>query len=589
MRTSIFRASSAFVLASLAAALLTVAPAAQTPQPSGVRQAPPSLLSQFDIHAGTVQILNIAPNANGDYIIPIQVGGQQRTISAQPYDLRGAGYQLLLQDATGVHVMPTPACVTFRGILLEEPTTTVVATIENGTITASIHEELAAPGVEGKVWVVQPINTVQPTAGASVHIVFEASDSAQLPYQCGTGPAQPQNLPAPVGVDVIRECDIALEADVQFYQQNGSNVTVTQNDITSIMNQIEFIYNRDCDIQYNITTIMVTTTGVYTSNSASTLLNQFAGRWNSVHAGIPRDTAHLFTGRSINGGTIGIAYLGTICVTSSSYGLSQSRYTSNYNLRVSLTSHELGHSWSAGHCNSSSPCYIMCSSNGGCNGITLFSPVAISQITSFAATRTCLTLLPSTPIINSVNPSTVTVFNPGSVTLSGSGFTGATGYRVGLQSFTSGFSVINDNTMLIAMPTPTIAGYVTVDVTNSAGTSSIVVVQYTLTSPPKLVLTPVIQPTGGIATFDFAGTPGRQWFLVLGISSQQGLFQGFPLIVNPLLITAGVFSGPLGIESLPAPVPAGLGLLIFYSQILEGHPTLPIATGTSNMRTIVLL
>ncbi|HIF02779.1 MAG TPA: hypothetical protein EYQ84_05515, partial [Nitrospinaceae bacterium] len=509
MRTSIFRASSAFVLASLAAALLTVAPAAQTPQPSVVRQAPPSLLSQFDIHAGTVQILNIAPNANGDYIIPIQVGGQQRTISAQPYDLRGAGYQLLLQDATGVHVMPTPACVTFRGILLEEPTTTVVATIENGTITASIHEELAAPGVEGKVWVVQPINTVQPTAGASVHIVFEASDSAQLPYQCGTGPAQPQNLPAPVGVDVIRECDIALEADVQFYQQNGSNVTVTQNDITSIMNQIEFIYNRDCDIQYNITTIMVTTTGVYTSNSASTLLNQFAGRWNSVHAGIPRDTAHLFTGRSINGGTIGIAYLGTICVTSSSYGLSQSRYTSNYNLRVSLTSHELGHSWSAGHCNSSSPCYIMCSSNGGCNGITLFSPVAISQITSFAATRTCLTLLPSTPIINSVNPSTVTVFNPGSVTLSGSGFTGATGYRVGLQSFTSGFSVINDNTMLIAMPTPTIAGYVTVDVTNSAGTSSIVVVQYTLTSPPKLVLTPVIQPTGGIATFDFAGTPGR--------------------------------------------------------------------------------
>jgi hypothetical protein len=333
----------------------------------------------------------------------------------------------------------------------------------------------------------------------------------------------------------------------------------------------------------------VTTTGVYTSNSAGTLLNQFAARWNSVHAGIPRDTAHLFTGRSINGGTIGIAALATICVTSSSYGLSQSRYTGNFNLRVSLTSHELGHSWAAGHCNSSSPCYIMCSSNGGCNGVTLFSPVAIGQITSFAATRTCLTLLPSTPIINSVNPSTVTVFNPGSVTLSGSGFTGATGYRVGLQSFTSGFTVINDNTMLVAMPTPTIAGYVTIDVTNSAGTSSIVVVQYTITSPPKLVLTPVIQPTGGIATFEFAGTPGRQWFLVLGISSQQGLFQGFPLIVNPLLITAGVFSGPLGIESLPAPVPGGLGLLIFYSQILEGHPTLPIATGTSNMRVIVLL
>lgn len=589
MRTSILRASSALVLASLATALLTAAPAAQTPQPSGVRQAPPSLLSQFDIHAGTVQTLNVAPDASGGYTIPIQIGGQQRTISAQPYDMRGAGYQLLVQDATGVHAVPTPACVTFRGILLEEPSTTVVATIENGTITASIHEELAASGVEGKVWVVQPINTVQPTAGASVHIVFEASDSAQLPYQCGTGPAQPQNLPAPVGIDIIRECDIALEADVEFYQLNGSNVTSTQNDITSVMNQVEFIYNRDCDIQYNITTILVTTTGVYSSSNASTLLSQFRARWNSVHAGIPRDTAHLFTGRSIIGGTIGVAYLGTICVLSQSYGLSQSRYTGNFNLRVSLTAHELGHAWSAYHCNSSNPCYIMCSSNGGCNGVTLFSPVAINQITSFAATRTCLSIIPLTPVITAVNPNMVTVFEPGYVTLSGTGFTGVTSYRVGLQTFTSGFTVINDSTMQIAMPTPTATGFVTLDVTNAVGTSGIAAALYTLTSPPKLVLTPVIQPTGGIATFEFAGTPGRQWFLILGISNIQTPFQGFPLLVNPLLLTAGVFSGPLGIETLPAPVPAGLGLLIFYSQILEADPTLPIATGTSNVRTIVLL
>lgn len=589
MRNSILRASSALALASLATALFAAAPAAQSPQPPSVRQAPPSLLTAFDIHAGTVQSLNVAPDANGNYLIPIQIAGQQRTIAVQPYDLRGAGFQLLVQDATGTQVAPTPACVTFRGALIEEPTTQVVATIENGSITASIHEQLVAPGVEGKVWVAQPINTVQPTAGPSVHIVFEAKDSAQLPYQCGTGPAPPQNLPPPTGNDVILECDIALEADIEFYQQNGSSVTATQNDITSVMNQIEFIYNRDCDIQYNITTILVTTTAVYSSSDASTLLNQFRSRWNSVNASIARDTAHLFTGRSIIGGTIGIAFLGTICNVSSSYGLSQSRYTGNFNLRVSLTAHELGHSWSSGHCNSSNPCYIMCASNGGCNGVTLFSPTSISSITSFAASRTCLTQLPSTPVITSITPFNVTVFSPGTATLSGSGFTGATGYRVGLQSFTSGFSVLNDNTMQIAMPTPSTAGFVTIDVTNAAGTSGVVVAQYSLTSPPKLELTPLIQANGGTALFEFAGTPGRNWFLTLGITNIQVPFQGFPLLLNPLLLTAGVFNGPLGIESLPVPVPGGLGLLIFYSQVLEANPTATAATGTSNVRTIVLL
>jgi len=588
MRTHPFRAS-AIALATLAAAIFTSAPAAQTPSP--VRQAPPSLLAKFDIHTGTVQSLNVVPDTSGNYQFPVVIAGQVRTISLQPYELRTPGFQLLVEDATGVHVAPTPACVTFRGILLEEPTTQVVATVENGTVTASIHEELVGQGVQGKTWVVQPVNSVVPTAGPSVHIVFEAADSVQLPYHCGNAPAQPVNYPAPTGEDVIRECDIAIEADVEFYQNyNGSSVTNTQNNITSVMNQVEFIYNRDCDIQYNITTIIVTTTSVYSSSSASTLLSQFRSRWNSVHAGVPRDTAHLFTGRPVSqnsNGTIGVAYLGTICNLSQSYGLSQSRYTANFTSRVSLTAHELGHSWNSGHC-SGGGCYIMCATNGGCGGNTLFSGGSINQITSFAASRTCLTLLPSTPVINSVNPTSVTVFNPGQVVLTGSGFTGVSSVRVGLQTFTSGFNVTNDNQMTIQMPTPTTAGFVTLDVTNSAGTSGVGVVQYTLTSPPKLLLTPTIPSTGGIATFDFAGTPGRQWFLVLGAFNSQAPFQGFPLLVNPLLLTSGTFSGPLGIEQLPVPVPGGLGLLIFYSQILEADASNPVATGTSNVRTIVL-
>lgn len=543
----------------------------------------------FDITRGTVQSIDAVPGLNGGYMLPVYVNGQKVTMALIPHDLRAANFKLMVEDATGLHQVPTPPCVTYRGQLLEDQAIKVAATVVHGSVTATIYEPGAGPGLPGKTWVVQPVNSVQPQIAASLHIVYEVTDNAQLPYQCGNLPIAPQpSLPA-VGTDTTLECDLACEGDREFWQLNGSNTTSAQNDITSVMNQVEFIYNRDCDIQYNITQIVISTTQVYTSNNANTLLNQFQARWNSVHATIPRDTAHLFTGRNMNSSTIGLAAVGVICNTGQAYGLSESRYTGNFNLRVSLTAHELGHNWNSGHCNAQSQCNIMCSANGGCGSVTLFSPTVINTITNYAATRSCLTIVPTTPFIATVTPQTVTVFSPGTVTLSGSGFTGVTSYNVGGQTFNTGFTVGNDNSMTITIPNGNSFGFEVLNVTNSAGVSNSNVVIYDPTSPPKLEVTATIPSSGGIANFDIGGTAGRQWFLVLGISSATTPFQGFPLLTNPLLLTAGTFSQPLGVSNLALPVPGGLGLLIFRAQVLEADPTMPIATGTSNISIIVLL
>jgi hypothetical protein len=590
MRTLNLRAASRLALASSAIALLSISATAQTQAPQAiVRQAPPGLLSKFDITRGTVQTIQVIPDVTGGFILPVQVNGQTRTMSLMPHDLRGPNFKLMVEDATGLQQLPTPPCVTYRGSVIEDQSIKIAATVVDGTVTATMYELGAGPGLPGKTWAIQPVNSVNPLVAPTLHIVYEVADNSQLPYQCGNLPTPPQPaLPTP-GEDAILECDIACEGDREFWILNGSNVTTAQNDITSVMNQIEFIYNRDCDIQYNITQIVISTTGVYTSSDANTLLNQFQGRWNSVHAGIPRDTAHLFTGRQMIGNTIGLAYLSVICSNSSAYGLSESRYTSNFTLRTSLTAHELGHNWSSGHCNSQAQCNIMCSSNGGCSSATLFSPSAINAITSFAATRNCLTVVPSTPFISTVVPQTVTVFSPGLVNLTGTGFNGATGYSVGGQNFTSGFNVVNDNSMNITIPTGSNLGFQVVRVTNAAGTSNANIIIYGITSPPKLELTSTVPSSGGIASFDFGGTAGRYWFMMLGISSATTPFQGYPLLNNSLLLTSGSFSQPLGINNLTVPVPAGLGLLIFFAQVLEADPSLPIATGTSNTRIIVLL
>ncbi|MFQ5806245.1 MAG: immunoglobulin domain-containing protein, partial [Phycisphaerae bacterium] len=108
--------------------------------------------------------------------------------------------------------------------------------------------------------------------------------------------------------------------------------------------------------------------------------------------GVLRDVAHLMTGKDLNGGVIGIAWLGVICNTSQGYGLSQSRFTGNFTNRVGLTAHEVGHNWDAVHCDGDGDCFIMCSGLGGCaHNVTRFGSRSIGDIVPFRNTRPCLT------------------------------------------------------------------------------------------------------------------------------------------------------------------------------------------------------
>jgi hypothetical protein len=576
------------LLVALATLLLGAALPAQAAGPL-CRQAPPTLLAGFDVSAGTVQALHLAPGPTGAFVVPIRLGADVRTLCLSPHDVRAPGFRLLVQDAHGVHPEPTPPCVTYRGFLREEPGAAVVASIIGGGLDAIVYRQ-QPPGAKPESWIVQPVRTVDPRVGASLHVVYRADDSVLLPYRCGvvTPPGQPT---APVaGIDITRDCQIALEADVQFYQLNGSSVTATQNDIVAVMNQVDYIYDRDCDVQFTVTTILVTTSTVYTTNDASTLLYQFQTRWNAVYGSVQRDVAHLFTGRSLLGATIGISYLSTICSSSSGYGLSQSRFSTNFSRRVGLTSHEIGHNFSATHCDSISPCYIMCATLGGCSGnVTLFSPFAIGEITGFAATRSCLAVVQSAPALSSATPSTVTVFQPGSVHLGGSGFTGVTSYRIGAQTYSTGFYVSSDTSMTVTMPPSTTVGWTSVSVTSPLGTSNALPIAYTVTAPPKLHQPTTIPSTGGVAQFDFAGAPGRLWFLVLSLGSTTSPFGGYPLLNNPIVLGSGVFGLPLGIEQLAIPVPGGLGLLLVYSELLEVNALLLAPSGVSTVAVTILL
>ncbi len=332
-----------------------------------------------------------APAAPGPFGISVQLGASVYDVMLEPSSVRAEGFKVMVQGADGAltEVAPPPEN-TFRGWAEQSPGSVAAASVYGTQIRALIRL-----GGEAGTWAIEPLSAIVPGAPASAHVVYAESAWSGPQYTCGLrDDAEPAAGHGHGSPDMPLVAEIACDADFEFYQQNGSNVTNTTNDVTLIINNMSAIYNNDCQITFEITQIIVRSSAAsnpYTTSVAQDLLGQFRSYWLSNHAGVPRDLAHLFTGRNLSGSTIGIAYLNGVC-NSNAFGLSQSRYTTNVAFRTGLTAHEVGHNFSAPHCDTiCSPCKIMCSGLGGCSGsVTSFSTCDIASITGYAAGRPCL-------------------------------------------------------------------------------------------------------------------------------------------------------------------------------------------------------
>lgn len=369
--------------------------------------------NQFGLDSHMLEILTI-PDAGGQsMLVPVIIEGGVYTLELVPHSVRSADFRLLVEGANGELVeVEAPAPTTYRGRVVEMPGSSVAANMGPDGLTATIvlDDEIDTG------WFVQPLNEVVDGAPSDLYVVYEGASTRATDVTCGGAildnnslfEADPQGFGSSRG-DLIT-AEIAFDADYQFYLQNGSSTSSTTNDINNVMNAVNVVYERDCGVTFVITEIIIRTSSgsnPYTSNDAGTLLNQFRSQWLGNHGGVHRDLAHLMTGRNIDGGTIGIAWLSAVC-TSNGFGLSQSRFTSNFNSRVALTAHEIGHNFSANHCSGSS-CKIMCAGLGGCGGVGLpnFSSGSANTISSYAANRPCLDSGPppnQPPSINIVLP-----------------------------------------------------------------------------------------------------------------------------------------------------------------------------------------
>lgn len=379
--------------------------------------ASPAVASSLDRLAEALDTLAVEPIGlptlsaePDDLLVTVPIEGIERDLQLSRHSMRADRFELLVTDANGVPVAwPAPRERTYRGHIVGDPDSTVAASV---TVDGGLVATLVLEGVE---YAVQPMPTAFASLFAANHVVLRTRDAIDPGMSCGvtedfpTAEIEANESEGTYGGLSLYQCQIACDADREYYAQNGSDVGATMADIEQVLNAVELIYERDVEIVYEITTILVRTSepDPYSTTDPGDLLVQFRNHWRNNQGGIQRDVAHLFTGKNLAGSVIGIAYLGRICSTWNGYGLSQARYTGNFLLRTSLVAHELGHNWDSSHC-TGTDCRIMCSSNGGCTGdVTRFGQSSINQIIGHRNSRGCLDLV---DLPDALSPSIVETF-----------------------------------------------------------------------------------------------------------------------------------------------------------------------------------
>ena len=305
----------------------------------------------------------------------------------------------------------------------------------------------------------------------SYPIMYRLKDATWPDAQCALDPnAKPFNdysalvqelndavqaLPA-----ATKELSLAVVADTQFVTANRLDPEAA---VVARTNVVDGIYSEQVGVHLRIAQIRsLQSNGTLTATASSTLLGQFATYASSTGFTNP-GLAHLFTGRDLDGNTIGIAYLSSLC--SARFGTGVSQISGTGTAGALIVAHEIGHNFGAPHDNQSgSACaatangFIM---NPSANGSQTFSACSLQQMQPVIADAVCITpaaggaadlrpVLPVNPINAQVGASfayRIEVRNGGSVAATGATATIAIPNGLQLQSSAvTGGSCVNSAT-----------------------------------------------------------------------------------------------------------------------------------------------
>lgn len=359
------RNSLAAVFAPLALGCLTAAAAATPPTVTVSSQSQDTLIRQrLGVSAYTPQ--DIAPLVTPQGLeVQVVVAGTPYTLLLHPQQIVAPGGVMTLDYGNGNMVnMAPPEMGIYEGTVSGLAGSSVVAQWVEGRFSAMVLRNGAA------AWHVQPLEDVR--HGLPGHVAYLQDDVIPVASVCGNEPVvlSPSHIQSLVRHGVLRVTDgglvaeIACEADFNFTSTLPSASAVAQ-DISRVMAWVSKFYTEAVGVRFRVVryVLRMNDIGNYTDFDADVLLAAFRARWNFYFSQTDRDLAHLFTGRDMTGDVIGLGSLGVVCNVNAAYSESQTTYTAGLGMRASLTAHETGHNFGAGHCDQAAglcaPCGIM--------------------------------------------------------------------------------------------------------------------------------------------------------------------------------------------------------------------------------------
>jgi hypothetical protein len=317
----------------------------------------------------------------------ISAEGKEYDLWLQPNDIRAPSYRSIITTESGEVELPRQPVSTYKGTVAGHPDSEARLLVQPDLFFGHI-------STGDDMLFIDPLSKFAPGAPATRVVLYRDADvHHDFEGTCGTSQIEQaakklikqsqfeRNLMSNAVNPTQRVIQIAAEADFEFFQINGTN---TGSFIIGTINQVDGIYLRELNLRNLLTFLHIRTTNVnnpYTSSDPETLLDQFRNHWENNRNNIPRDVAHLFTGKTLGFFpeiVWGKAKPNSVCFRSLAYSL-----TRHHNTRLFiLVAHEIGHNLNACHddqCNLPAPDCGMGTGPIMCRGLQTNGTAQFSQ------------------------------------------------------------------------------------------------------------------------------------------------------------------------------------------------------------------
>ena len=247
--------------------------------------------------------------------------------------------------------------------------------------------------------------------GAASPVIFSLADTYVTPGTMSCGASQAGGTAAAMYSTLVGELAVAealapgatseihLSAigDFEFSERHGATADVA---IATRLNNVDGIFSEQLGVQITVDIVEVHADAddPFTDTlDSSDLLDELSDyRFNTpLHRN--NGLTHLYTGRVLDGTTVGIAFLNALCSPRFGAGLSEGRHSTTFDSLIAA--HEIGHNFGAPHdaeegsvCEAESENFLMAAS---LNDSDQFSPCSIAQIQPRIANAGCITELPT--------------------------------------------------------------------------------------------------------------------------------------------------------------------------------------------------